>query len=273
MSLTTKNNIIAVIGKSYSGKTTTIINILKESIDYFDGICIIFNGGAVANQFSTIYEQHPSIVPLRNSRITRKAARTKNNRFLEIVEKHKTEIILYDGDSINDYFDGIVELQTKYKVLCVVDELCKVTSLHNAPRTLISIADNGRHALHNQNGAAFEGMGTSIIAGFRRTQAIHKGFFAQIKEMFLHRITSKNDYKIIIDNLGEDVTYDEVKDLGKGDFLRFTEGNLVEPDYFCEFSENMSGYGKIEESEEDEEDEESEEEVEHEPTKEPIQSR
>lgn len=263
MALHTENNLIACIGRSGSGKTSTMLCILWETIDYFDGITVIFNGGPVAYQFDALeHRLKYSALPLQNPNLTRKGCHTKSANFVGILSKYDVDVILYDGDSLEDFLDGVADLSAHYKVFVVIDELCKMTSLHKIPMSLLSIADTGRHAMLKSNGEKVQGKGVSLLVGFRRTQAIHKGLFNQIKQVYLHKIVSKKDYKQVLDVLSEDCTLEEISELGQGDFFLYDDGNKVEKTYYQRLSENMAHHVRqkeeIEEIEENEETEETE---------------
>lgn len=211
-------------------------------MDWFDGVTIIFDGGPVGGQFLEELRRTPqhSVIPLKNKAILKKAATSNDGQFLPLVLDHDRDIIFYQGDSIEEFLQGVIEVQAYFKVLVVIDELCKMTTLHNIPKPLLSIADAGRHCMLDSNGQKTVGKGVSLLVGFRRSQAIHKGLFNQLKRIYLHRISAKKDVAAVADIINEDLQPSDTASLEIGHFLQYDEGNLTEDiSYWCAWTENM----------------------------------
>ena len=214
MGLDTKNNITCVIGKSGSGKTWLIRDLVRGNADFFPGKIFIWGGRA---NYGSYYGLHKSQIAVSDlSHLTKKSTK-------------KAKIIIWESSDFDHCLAALVALSSKGKVWFVCDEIDRqYKSKNTIIETIASLVHTGRHELAF-DGEGFPVYGVSVVFGFRRLQNTPNDILSNAHTIYLKKIVKLGDIKTVNREIGEeDLDPSLVRSLEPPNFMRFDDGNFSE---------------------------------------------
>ena len=225
MAVGTKAPITSVVGRTGSGKTVLMGNIILANIDK-DVTFIVYGAGSCEGQFETllpsdIYERttNPSFIARRNG---------------------KKCVLIFHGlptsENFEEFLRSVFHSAGKGRVCLVLDEAHKkAPNGGNLHPYIDTICQEGRHQIYVEaTGESWPSHGVSAIFGFRRFATIHKTLTTQTKILFIKKQTAAIDLKTLanyLDDLTKPMAH-YIRTMKPENFLRFDDATLyngVEP--------------------------------------------
>lgn len=226
MSIQNKNSIITVLGKTQSGKSTFLCDMIEENIDLPDTVFVVWD---VCEEFSSVAPS-PNAVKISSFQQIKKYIKEKGEAPLLIyVEPFDLEVLI----------DTVALLAPFCKIVVVFDEIDEVIKKQKMPPFFENLINHGRHYTLNSAGDKVfchkTNGGISLVCAARRTTKIHNDLVSQASDLVIFLTVLSSDIKHIENSTKSRLSQAiDFTNLEVGQFVRFKHGVPTENNYRIE---------------------------------------